>query len=275
VVLAHAIGRLVGWYKTDAAGVGKELNDNFPLTLRVAPNGTNPMLPALAKFASTCHCLFDDASVSSESYQKQLAAEIADISAHRGTISKYLHSDADYIGYSHSNANIDNAYWWRDEAGTLKCGLIDFGGYSCASVTALLATGLFSAEAETMEKHGDTLFQAFIDGVASMGGPTYHLDELRLRMTLELAFTTTNIAGVCPIVYKYIKNAEWASIKDRHDERVAGRDMNAFLARSNAMYVVNTVTRYKRQGAYQTVKDFLRTLDTRQVTPVLPLGPGF
>ena len=97
--------------------------------------------------ASRAFSLFDDASVSSAAYQKQFAEEIADVSGSRGTISRYLYSDADYIGYAHPNANIDNAYWWRDDAGQLQCGLIDFGGYCCTTVTGLLAAGLFSAEA--------------------------------------------------------------------------------------------------------------------------------
>ena len=92
--------------------------------------------------------MFADECVCDKGYQAQLAEEITDICAHRGSICKYLHSNADYIAYSHANANIDNAYWWRDDAGKLQCGFIDFGGYSAAPVTTLLATGIFSAEPE-------------------------------------------------------------------------------------------------------------------------------
>jgi len=272
VALSNALGRLVGWYKTDAF-VGKELNERFPFQPRAAPDGKpSPMLPQLAKFAINCRCLFADEGVCDAGYQSQLAEEITFICAHRGVISRYLYSDADYIAYVHPNANIDNAYWWRDDAGTLQCGLIDFGGYSCATVTAHLATGLFSAEAEVIENHMDAIYQSFIDGCAAMGGPVYDLSELRLRMELELAVAATFMPGSVPMVYKYIKAGEWASIKDRHDPKVAGREMNAFLARSYAMNVVNTAIRFKRQGTYEKVKAFVQSDQAEKAVGAVPLG---
>ena len=102
-------------------------------------------LPLLAKFAETCKCLFEP-DVAAPAYQAQLASEIIEISKNLPAIVDYLHSDPDYIGYAHPNANIDNAYWWRDESGQLHCGLIDFGGYGCATVTQLLQSSLFSAD---------------------------------------------------------------------------------------------------------------------------------
>lgn len=193
MVLANSLGKLIGWYKSEEA-IGAELNQNFPFTgaafgatnMIDPKTGAHPMLPMLAKFADTCKCLFEP-DVSTPAYQEQLANEIIDISKSLPSINAYLYSDPDYIGYAHPNANIDNAYWWRDEAGQLQCGLIDFGGYGCSSVTQILQSSLFSADIWVHEKHTDELLQAFIDGCAAMGGPKYELDELRVRWALGQA----------------------------------------------------------------------------------------
>ena len=68
MVIARAVGRLVGWYKSDAT-VGRELNAAFSFGLRALPDGKpHPMQPVLARFADNCRCLFDyDASVCSAS----------------------------------------------------------------------------------------------------------------------------------------------------------------------------------------------------------------
>lgn len=139
-------------------------------------------------------------------------------------------------------------------------------------MTTLLATGIFSAEPEVFHKQADAIYQAFIDGCAAMGGPAYNLSEFRLRMDLELALAMAGSAGAVPMVYKYVKADKWASIKDRHDPQVAGRDMNAFLARSYGMNIVNTATRFKQQGVYRKVKAFLQSDEIKGAFAVVPLG---
>ena len=51
-----------------------------------------------------------------------LCVVLAVLSKSLPIIQAYLFSDPDYIGYAHPNANIDNAYWWRDESGHATIG---------------------------------------------------------------------------------------------------------------------------------------------------------
>ena len=65
---------------------------------------------------------------------------------------------------------------------------------------------------------------------------------------------------LCPARWRQfqkIKREDWASIKDRHDPRIAGRDMDAFLARAYSLSIVNALSIWKRRDVYKQVKAFL------------------
>lgn len=66
--------------------------------------------------------------------------------------------------------------------------------------------------------------------------------------------------GVPPLIFREVPRNEWPSVKDRFDPRIDGQDGKAFLCRSYVMGMVYRFTRWKRDGVYQKLLPFLRTL---------------
>lgn len=73
--------------------------------------------------------------VADAAYMASFKQEVLHLSGRFPAIVDYLMSDEDYVAYAHPNLNVDNAYWWRDEAGTLDAGLIDWSGFRATEVT--------------------------------------------------------------------------------------------------------------------------------------------
>ena len=61
---------------------------------------------------------------------------------------RQLAASADHIALCHWNANVDNAWFWRDDAGRLRCGLLDWGCVSQLNVAMALWGALSAAETD-------------------------------------------------------------------------------------------------------------------------------
>ena len=63
-------------------------------------------------------------------------------------IKRFLHADCDFVALCHYNANIDNAWFWRDPSGALGCGLLDWGRARQMNVAYALWGSLCAASLE-------------------------------------------------------------------------------------------------------------------------------
>jgi hypothetical protein len=87
------------------------------------------------------------------------------------------------IALCHWNANIDNAWFWRDAGGALQCGLIDWGSVGQMHVCQSIWGCLGAAEPEMIDRHLEELLALFADEYARAGGPA--LDPAELDRALE------------------------------------------------------------------------------------------
>ena len=94
-----------------------------------------------------------------------------------------LARDPDYVALCHWNANVDNAWFWRDTDDVLHCGLMDWGCVSQMNVGMAIWGAMSGAETELWNNHLDDLLQLFVDEVHSYGGPKLDTDELRTQTT--------------------------------------------------------------------------------------------
>lgn len=111
---------------------------------------------------------------------------------HEVAIKRFLHSDRDFIALCHWNTNIDNAWFWRDEAGELQCGLLDWGMARQMNVGYALWGGLCGASLSVWDRHLDELLALFIAELHGHGGP--RLDIRGLRLHLELSVLMLGLA---------------------------------------------------------------------------------
>ncbi len=87
----------------------------------------------------------------------------------------------------HWNANIDNAWFWRDESHTLHCGLMDWGRVGQMDAGCALWGTLSGAEPGMLDAELDNLLTLFLTEYAAHGGPKVTLQNLQDHMFLYLA----------------------------------------------------------------------------------------
>ncbi|WP_297495281.1 hypothetical protein [Acidocella sp.] len=126
------------------------------------------------------------ASIAAPDFLARLAEEMPLFLERQRDIKHFLVSDPDLIALCHWNANIDNAWFWRD-AGGLHCGLLDWGRVGQMSLALALWGTLSAAEPEMLDAHLDTLLTLFLRTYAARGGPEIRLARLHDHLFLTIA----------------------------------------------------------------------------------------
>ena len=81
----------------------------------------------IGQFARSCPQLLP-AQVAAPSFIARLEHDAVRFLRHEATIKRFLHADRDFIALCHYNANIDNAWFWRDASGPSAVGCSIGGG---------------------------------------------------------------------------------------------------------------------------------------------------
>jgi hypothetical protein len=139
-----------------------------------------------AAFAASCPQLLPPA-VASTQFITRLERDAIRFLRHEATIKRFLNANRDFIALCHWNTNIDNAWFWRDAAGRLQCGLLDWGMVRQMNVACALWGGLCGASLEIWDRHLDELLTLFSDELQAHGGPRLDVAELKLHMHLSVA----------------------------------------------------------------------------------------
>jgi hypothetical protein len=203
--IIKALARLAGAHKSGR--LSPELERLFPYDPEAAAKEdpipwSEPQLRNLvadyADFARRCPTLLP-ARVASPRFVAKLADEAVLVRRHAVALKRFLNSNPDFIALGHFNPQIDNAWFWRDGAGVLQCGLFDWQRARQMNVAYGLWGGLGGAGLEIWDHHLDELLDLFIDVFEESGGPRLALEELRLHLVLYAA-TMGLAAGLieCP-----------------------------------------------------------------------------
>jgi hypothetical protein len=99
-------------------------------------------------------------------------------------IRRFLHGKPEFIALCHWNANVDNAWFWRDARGDLQCGLMDWGRVGQMSIALALFGALSAAEIAIWNDHLDELLALFAAEFQACGGAALDVGELRLHLLL-------------------------------------------------------------------------------------------
>lgn len=191
--LLTALARLAGTY-----GSGRlpgHLAARFPLDVRAATVGERAPLSAdkldrrvtqLAGFVET-HPGLVPANVRSPDFLARLRDEVPWVARHEYTITSQLAVDSEYVALCHWNANIDNAWFWRESASVLCCGLLDWGCVGQMNMGMAIWGAMSGAETGMWNEHFDELLQLFVREVRRCGGPDLEPDRLARHTLLYAA----------------------------------------------------------------------------------------
>jgi hypothetical protein len=144
-----------------------------------------------ALFADECPQLMPECA-HERGFWAKLEREAMDFLRQEAAIKRWLQADRDYIALCHWNANIDNAWFWRGEAGELDCGLMDWGRVRQLNLAFAVWGCLLSAPVWLWDDHLDELLALFVDELARHSGP--RLDPGRLKLSMDMYVATMGLA---------------------------------------------------------------------------------
>jgi hypothetical protein len=188
--LLTTVARLAGAHRSGE--LPPRLVAEFPVDLQSAAVGEPPTLTPeklqrrtarLAEFARTHPGLLPD-NVRSPEFLARVADEAPQILEHESAIWRYLAGAKNYIALSHWNANVDNAWFWTDDDGTLRCGLMDWGCVSQLNLAMAIWGAMSGAETAMWNDHLDELLELFCAAVRASGGPDLDPAELERQVLL-------------------------------------------------------------------------------------------
>lgn len=183
--LLTALARLAGAHR--AGGLPADLLAHFPVDVRAATVGQRAPMPAdtvrrrvdqVAELAQD-HPGLLPSEVGAPNFIARLREEVPRVVRHADALLHGLAADDDYVALCHWNANVDNAWFWRDAGGQLRCGLLDWGCVGQMNMGMAIWGAMSAAETDLWTTHLDDLLGLFVAEVHRCGGPG--LDPGRLR----------------------------------------------------------------------------------------------
>jgi hypothetical protein len=149
----------------------------------------------------------------------RFADEAPKVWEHKDAIKRFLNSNQDLIALCHWNANIDNAWFFRDERSPVACGLMDWGHVSQMNIAMSLWGALSGAEIGIWDDHFDELLELFNAQYRECGGPALDTRELSLHLWLYIALMgLTWMLDVPAILQKRV--ADLDTVANRFDDRI-------------------------------------------------------
>ncbi len=191
--IVTALARLAAAHKSGR--LSAEIEARFPFDARAAvaadpipydERQLRDLIARYADFAERYPRLLPD-NVADPAFFAELDRQAGRFLRHEPTIKQFLQSDPDLIALSHWNANIDNAWFWRDASGAKQCGLMDWGRVRQMNVAYALWGCLSGAGLEVWDEHLRELLELFVRELRYNGGPRIDPAELELHLELYTA----------------------------------------------------------------------------------------
>ena len=184
IAAAHKSGRL-------SASIAERFPYDPDVAAAAAPIGYNEvemheLVQQYADFAAQCPQLLP-AAIRRPEFIAGLDRDTCRVLQHEATIKRFLQSNPNLIALCHWNAQIDNAWFWRDGANDLHCGLLDWGHVNQMNVAFPLWGCLCGADQEIWDEHFDDLLGLFAGEFLENGGARIDIAELKLHLLLYMA----------------------------------------------------------------------------------------
>jgi hypothetical protein len=254
-VLIKALARLAGTFKAGRLpdSVAQQfpfdpskltVSDRTPYTARQLQN----RVARLSEFAARFPRLLPK-NITSAAFISRLSEQVARFPEHQASIREFLRSKPELIALCHWNANIDNAWFWRDARGELQCGLLDWGHVSQMNVAMGLWGSLSGADSSLWDNHLEELLTLFVTEFRDCGGPALEVQELKLH--LELYIAIMGLAWLLdspPLIQAQIPDL--AEVQSRFDPRFKASE----FARAQLQMMTTFLSQWETQ-------DFGKVLD--------------
>lgn len=172
-------------------------------------------------------------------FLSRLDHEVALVAENLDTLWSALSADHRYTALCHWNANVDNAWFWRDERGELTCGLLDWGCVGRMNLAMAIWGALCSAETTLWVNHFDNLIAHFVAEYSDAGGPRIDASTLSSHvLAYALIMGTSWLLDVPAYLMRVLPDP----VPDRMDPRIAGVEQ----VRSRLLMMTNFLSLWQR-----------------------------
>ncbi|MBH0779641.1 hypothetical protein [Nocardia bovistercoris] len=224
--LLTAVARLVGAHR--AGALPEHLIERFPTEEQITGAGQRPSpqklprrLTRLREFCLAFPALLPE-HVRTDSFLTGFADAAVEFQRHESAIWSRLRSDTEYSGLCHWNANVDNAWFWRDDKDELHCGLMDWGCVSRMNLAMAVWGAMSGAEVELWDRHLDDLLDLFVTEIHRSGGP--RLDPSRLAAELMLYIGTMGVTWLLDVPAVIMRGFAPSADLTRTDPRIKSHE---------------------------------------------------
>lgn len=149
----------------------------------------------------------------------RLAKDVAAFVRHEAALRRFLHADPRFIALTHWNTNLDNAWFWREADGALRCGLLDWGMARQMNIGFGLWGGLSAADPGFLATRLEDLFTLYARELVQGGGPAVTADEVALHFDLSVALLGLSLMMDTPALVE-ARMPGLAQASDLHDPRI-------------------------------------------------------
>lgn len=219
-VLIANLARLSGAHKSGR--LGKVVERDFPfdpaaLIARRARFETPLLVKRISRLAEFIlqYPHLAPAHIADRAFLDNFRADAPLVVEQQEDILRYMYSRPDTIALCHMNANIDNAWFWKEPSGALRSGLIDWGSVGQMSVASSIWGCIGAAEPEIHDRHLNELLDLFIAEYACAGGPILDRHDLAQDLELHVMISALHMTTAPPAILREVPDPGAAA--DRHD----------------------------------------------------------
>jgi len=216
---------------------------------------TSAKVDQLIRFVSeTARAVFPE-EITDPLFLSKWKEELLDIADYQGEMHCFLSgaetaNPHDYVGLTHNNLQIDNAFFWRNEKNEVEVGLLDWGILNCGPLAGSVQGCISGASTEVLLEHRDAFLEAFASSYEQNGGPSLDRERFKkMSNLLMLQWCVTVISNVAQVL-KFTKAQEWQDIKDWMDPRLVDR----FQTRAHTTQFKESLQLYRKWDLYSFFK---------------------
>jgi len=160
------------------------------------------------------------AAIRSDAFIAQLMEEAPRSVEHAGALRAAAQDSArGLFAFCHWNANIDNAWFWRNEHGDIACGLMDWGNVGQMNMVTAISSCLAFAEPDFVIEHLDHFLALFSKEFEQAGGGPLDPAALKLQYALQMVAGGLQWPlGAVPLIDRHIPDLD--TVTDRFDSRI-------------------------------------------------------
>jgi hypothetical protein len=247
-VVTQAMARLAAAHK--GGRIGAEIDRQFPFDASGADLGSRipytagklaAKLATLKDFAAAHPGLFPD-GLGDPAFLDRFAADAMEVLAMQDAIRRHLNGEPDLITLCHWNMNLDNAWFWRDGAGALQVGLLDWGSVGQMNLAQSFFGMICAAETDFLDAHEGELIALLLEEYGALGGPA--VDQATFVRSLRLSQALLGVAWMLDAPALIEREVpEIGDVRDRTDPRL--RDV--FLARAQHHLLIVLLNEWRRE----------------------------